>query len=238
LVVEHARSVGQSVATVQPQMPPVTHASPFWFPVQSVQFTPQPFGLVSATQAAPTQQSPAPQVPSPATPHAAVQTPALHVGVSPEHAVQAVPLLPHVGLDVPAMQMLPGAVRRGAQQPPLHAEYAAVPQSGPHVDVDLSHAWFAGQSPGPLQPQRPPTHPVPLVFPTQLVQPGPHASPEVSATHALPTQQLPAPHTPSPACPQAAVHEPPAPHVGVPPEQPTQAAPVAPHAPFTVPATH
>jgi len=238
LLVEHALSVGQSVATVQPQMPPVTHASPFRLPLQSVQFGPQPFGSVSATQAVPTQQSPAPQVPSPVTPHAAVQTPALHVGVDPEHAVQAAPSLPHAGFDAPLAQTLPGATRRGAQQPPLHAEYAAVPQSGPHVDVDRSHAWFAGQSPGPLQPQRPPTHPVPFAFPAQLVQPGPHARPDVSAAHALPTQQVPAPHTPSPACPQAVVHAPLAPQVGVPPEQPMHAAPVAPHAPFTVPATH
>jgi hypothetical protein len=90
----------------------------------------------------------------------------------------------------------------------------------------------------PLQPQTPPTQAIPEAWSVQFVQFAPHASGDVSAMHALPTQQLPLPHVPSPAPPHAEVHAPPEPQVGVPPEQPMHTAPVAPQAPFAVPATH
>jgi len=113
-----------------------------------------------------------------------------------------------------------------------------VPHTTPHVDVARSHAWSTGQSAGAAHPHLPATHAVPAAFPAQLRQPGPQACGTVSATHALPRQHVATPHVPSPAWPHAAVHVPPAPHVGVAPEQPTHAAPVLPHAPFDAPPTH
>jgi hypothetical protein len=113
-----------------------------------------------------------------------------------------------------------------------------VPHTAPHVDVARSHAWWAGQSAGPLHPQTPPTHADPAALAAQLVQLGPHASDCVSATHALATQHVVAPHVPSPASPHAAVHVPAAPHVGVPPAQAAHAAPELPHAPLAFPPAH
>jgi hypothetical protein len=51
-------------------------------------------------------------------------------------------------------------------------------------------------------------------------------------------QQVPPPHVPSPVWPHAEVHVPEALQVGVPFEQPPQAAPVLPQVPLLVPATH
>jgi len=113
-----------------------------------------------------------------------------------------------------------------------------VPHTVPHVDVARSHASSAGQSVGPLHPQTPPTHADPAALAAQLVHVGPHPSVCVSATHALPTQQVAVPHAPSPACPHAAVHVPVAPHVGVPPAHVAHAAPELPHAPLPSPPTH
>ena len=84
----------------------------------------------------------------------------------------------------------------------------------------------------------PASHFDPLGLPVQTAQmpETPHAALWFPVTQAPAEQQKPPAHVPSPPAPHAAVHAPEA-HVGVPPAHDPQARPLAPHAPFWVPAT-
>ncbi len=135
---------GQSVATLQPQLP-ATQAVPFELPVQSVhaEAEPQAVGPPPSMHMPlePPQQNPAPQPPPS---HDAVQEPPMHVGVSPPHVAHLLPDEPHAAFVFPGTQVVP------LQQPPVQG------RTPPSADAQLVvqspvlglQAWPVGQLPG------------------------------------------------------------------------------------------
>ncbi len=101
----------------------------------------------------------------------------------PAQPAQAPPEAPQASDPVPATHV-PAPPSSSAQQPVLQSWVAL--HAVVHVWVVVSHAWFAGQSVGPLQPHAPAgpapemTHAEPAALPTQVVH---TAAPE--ALHAV-----------------------------------------------------
>jgi hypothetical protein len=190
----HAWSAGQSAADVQPHAS-FTHAAPEPLAPQFWQLGPHATGSVSATHAKPTQHDPPLHCPLPAWPHADVHVlPGPHVGVACVHTAQFPPLAPHAVFDAPA----PHCPVVPSQQPPLQPVWLAPPHAAPHVWVDVSHAWPAGQSVAALHPHErvAATHAVPVALPAQLthVPDPPHAVSLVPGRHEPADPQQPAWH--------------------------------------------
>ena len=212
---------GQSAALVHPQ-PPGTHAVPCGFAAQLAQAAPPLPHWPADWEAASMQLAP--------LQHPAGQEVALHTQLPPTHAWaaahdrQAAPPAPHALALLPAWH-----TPFESQQPVGHVVALQVPQ----VCVPGLHVVAAGQSPPPLQPQRPETHACPAIAAVQSVHAPPvvpHAPAAVPARHVPPPQQPPM-QVPWPAPPHAAVHAPPA-QVGCRPVHAAQAAPAVPHMPL------